>query len=159
MTFKINLTSKSKFTPFWVCPCHNSSPFQARTTKFEPEVQNTLVKIPIVFWVDWAWHVRFNFFSKSCLCASLLCLSNICETCINIWKGSLFHILNGCAQICLPTASCHRPGNSRVVSLVWPLLADHGPRLSDWQWIFNASVGFRDIIHTSHAKILYANIR
>ena len=28
-----------------------------------------------------------------------------------------------------------------------------------WQWILNASVGFRQIIHTTHAEILYANIR
>ena len=118
-----NLTSKSEFTPFWACPRDNSSPVQARTMKFGPEMQNTLVKIPTVLGVDWAWHVRFNLFSKSCLFASLLRLWNICETCINIWKWSLFHILNGCAQICSPTVSCHGPWNSRVVSLVWPLLA------------------------------------
>ena len=32
----------------WTCLCHNSSPVQARVTKFGPEVQNTLVKIPII---------------------------------------------------------------------------------------------------------------
>ena len=31
------------------------------------------------------------------------------------------------------------------------------PQLGDW--FFNASVGFRQIIHTSHAEIVYANIR
>ena len=39
-----------------ICVCrhqshHNLSPVQARITRFEPEVQNTLVKIPIVLWV------------------------------------------------------------------------------------------------------------
>ena len=43
-----NLTWNSKFTPFWACSHHNSPPIQARITKFRPEVQNTLVKIPIV---------------------------------------------------------------------------------------------------------------
>ena len=33
-----------KFTPFWVCSHHNSSPIEARVTKFGPQVQNTLVK-------------------------------------------------------------------------------------------------------------------
>ena len=33
---------------FWACPHHNSSPIQARITKLGPEVQNTLVEIPIV---------------------------------------------------------------------------------------------------------------
>ena len=41
-----NLTWKSKFTPFWVCPHHHSPPIQARITKFGPKVQNTLVKFP-----------------------------------------------------------------------------------------------------------------
>ena len=31
------------------CPHDNSSPVQARITKFGPEKQNTLIKIPIVF--------------------------------------------------------------------------------------------------------------
>ena len=118
-----NLTSKSKFTPFWACPCDNSSPLQARITKFQPESQNTLVKIPVVLGVDWAWLVKFNYFQKFCLFASLLRLWNICETCKNVWKRSLFHILNGCAQICSPTALCHGPWNSRGLSLVWSLLA------------------------------------
>ena len=118
-----NLTSKSKFTPFWACPCDNSSPVQARATKFGPEVLNTLVKIPVVLGVDWAWHVMFNLFSKSCLFASLLHLWNICETCKKRMKWSLFHILNGYAHICSTTETCHGPWNSRVVSLVWPLLA------------------------------------
>ena len=86
-------------------------------------MQNTLVKIPTVLGVDWAWPVKLNLISKSCLLASLLCLWNVCETCINIWKGSLLHILNGCTQILSPTASCHGPWDSWDVSLVWPLLA------------------------------------
>ena len=92
-----------------------------------------------------------SLFSKSCLFASLLHLWNICETCKNIWKQSLFHILHGCAQICSPTASCHWPWNSRVVSLVWPLLASQ----SSIQWLtvnFYASLGFCQIIHTSHVR-------
>ena len=47
-TSRSNLTWKSKFTPFWACPHHNSPPIQARITKFGPEMQNTLVKIPVV---------------------------------------------------------------------------------------------------------------
>ena len=41
----------------------------------------------------------------------------------NGWKRSLFHILNGCALICLPTGSCYGSWNSRVVCLMWLLLA------------------------------------
>ena len=45
-----NLTWKSKFTPFWACQHHNSSPVQARTTKFGPGVKNIRLK-PITCWL------------------------------------------------------------------------------------------------------------
>ena len=48
-----NLTSKSEFTQFWACPDHNSLPIQARITKFGPEVENSLVKVPIVLGGNW----------------------------------------------------------------------------------------------------------
>ena len=127
VTFKVKFTFKAKFTPFWACPCGNSSSVQARTAQFGPDGQNTLVKIPVVLGVDWAWHVKFNLFSKSCTFASLLRLWDICETCKNGWKWSLFHILHGCAHKSSPTVPCHGPWNSRVVSLVWPLLASKSP--------------------------------
>ena len=137
----------------------NSSPVQARATKFGPDVLNTLFKIPVVLGVDWAWPVKFNSFSKSCLFASLLRLWNICETCKKRMKQSLFHILNGYAHICSPTETCHGPWNSRVVSLVWPLLGFPVLDSAIGNGFLHASVGFRQIIHTSHAEILYAKIR
>ena len=45
---KSNLPLKPKYTPFWDCPHHNSSPIEAWITKFAPEVQQTSVDIPIV---------------------------------------------------------------------------------------------------------------
>ena len=47
------------------CPHDNSSPIQARITKFGPEMQNTLVWIPIVFWDDRPWSSRSNLTWKS----------------------------------------------------------------------------------------------
>ena len=47
------------------CPHDNSSPVQARITKFGPEKQNTLVKIPIVFGSGWLWPSRSNLTSNS----------------------------------------------------------------------------------------------
>ena len=43
-----------------VCPRHHSSPIHARITTREPEVQSTLVKIPIVLWGDCPWPSRSN---------------------------------------------------------------------------------------------------
>ena len=45
----------------WVCPCDHLSRVQNRITKFGPEVQNTLVKIPFVFGINWPWPSRLNF--------------------------------------------------------------------------------------------------
>ena len=43
-----------------VCPHDNSSPIQARITKFGPEMQNTLVWAPLVFGDDRPWSSRSN---------------------------------------------------------------------------------------------------
>ena len=59
-----NLRSKSKFTPFWVCRHHNSSPIHGSITKFGPEVQNTLVKIPIGLGSNWTRPSRSNLTKK-----------------------------------------------------------------------------------------------
>ena len=55
-----NLTSKSEFTQFWACPDHYSLPIQARITKFGPEVENSLVKVPIVLGGNWPRPSRSN---------------------------------------------------------------------------------------------------
>ena len=47
------------------CPHDNSSPVQARITKFGPEKQNTLVKFPIVLGGNWPWPSRSNLTSNS----------------------------------------------------------------------------------------------
>ena len=47
------------------CPHDNSSPVQVRITKFGPEKQNTLVKIPIVLGGNWPWPSRTNLASNS----------------------------------------------------------------------------------------------
>ena len=59
-TSRSNVTSKSEFTPFWACPDHNSSPIQVRITKFGPEVENSLLKVPIIFGGIWPWPSRSN---------------------------------------------------------------------------------------------------
>ena len=48
-----NLTWKTKFTPFWACPRHNSPSIQARTTIFGQKMQTNLLMFPIVLGGDW----------------------------------------------------------------------------------------------------------
>ena len=64
LPLKTKLNFKVKFTPFGACLRYNSSPVKAWATKFRPKLLSTLVKIPIVLGVDWAWHVKFNLFSN-----------------------------------------------------------------------------------------------
>ena len=47
------------------CPHDNLSAVQARITKFETQVKNTLVKIPITLKGDWLWTSRSNLTWKS----------------------------------------------------------------------------------------------
>ena len=47
------------------CPHDNSSVVHARITKFGWETQNTLVKMPIIFWGDRLWPTRSNVTWKS----------------------------------------------------------------------------------------------
>ena len=87
-----NLRSKSKFTPFWACPHYNSSPNQAKITKFGPEVQNTFVKIPIVLGGNWPrvqgqiWLKKPNF-----LASPLLEIHNHHITTREPWVPRLLH--------------------------------------------------------------------
>ena len=50
-----------------VCLCvnHNLGPIQARITKFEAKVQNSLFKVPLVLWSNRSWYSRSNLTLKS----------------------------------------------------------------------------------------------
>ena len=55
-----NLTWKSNFTWFWVCPPYNSLAVQARITKFGPKMHLSTINIPLNFGLDWCWYI-FSF--------------------------------------------------------------------------------------------------
>ena len=59
-----NLTKKSVFTPLWACLYDNSLPIQARIANIGPEVENSLVKIPMALGGNWPWPSRSNFIFK-----------------------------------------------------------------------------------------------
>ena len=85
---------KSKFTPLWACLHHNSSPVQARITKFGPKVQHNLVKIPNVLGCSWPWPSRSNSTSRSnFLFSPLPEIHNHHLTTREPWVSRLLHIL------------------------------------------------------------------
>ena len=47
------------------CPRDNSGPVHARIATFGPNMQKTLVKVPIVLGGNWSWPSRSNLTSKS----------------------------------------------------------------------------------------------
>ena len=58
-TFDLDLQGqielKSKFTPFWACPCHNSPPIEVTISKFRTKMHLSTVQIPTNFGLDWNW--------------------------------------------------------------------------------------------------------
>ena len=50
-----NLTSNSKWTPFWACPNHYSQPILVRISKFGQQMHFSTVKIPVNSGLDWPW--------------------------------------------------------------------------------------------------------
>ena len=50
-----NLTSKSKFIPFWACPGHDSPPIEISISKFGTKMHLCTVQIPTSFGLDWNW--------------------------------------------------------------------------------------------------------
>ena len=102
LTFKVKFNFKIKFTPFWARPHNNSSSVQTRTTKFGPQEKNTLVKIPIVLGVGWAWQVKLNLVSKSCLFASFFVIFDIFVRHLKTEFVELFHIPHGWAHMLIP---------------------------------------------------------
>ena len=50
-----NLTSNSKWTPFWACPNHYSQPILVRISKYGQQMHFSTVKIPVNSGLDWPW--------------------------------------------------------------------------------------------------------
>ena len=74
----------------------NSSSVQARISKLGPEVQNALVKHPIVLWGDWPWPTRLN--------STLTQLQNQNST--NVWFIHQSKYNHLCSLRCLKRSVC-----------------------------------------------------
>ena len=85
---------------------------------------------------------------KFCLFASLLHLSNICETCQSNYSTSHMALI----PVCTSTGSHHRLWNSLAVYLGETIGVQppgfSPPRLGDWHWILEAAVGFCPVCRT-----------
>ena len=152
-----NLTSESQFTPFWDCPRDNSSLVQARATKFGPEVLNTLLR-SLLFWglieLDLSNLTYFRnpvYLHYFCVFGIFVRPAKTDET------KSVPHPKWLCTYLFAHRNVSWTVEQSGCIFSVtisgFPVLD-----LAIGNGFLHASVGFRQIIHISHAEILYANI-
>ena len=155
----------SKFTPFWACPCDKSPPIKVSISKFGPKMHFSTVKVPIDFGLDWPW------------CSVLFLISNLF---ILPKFASHYSFASVCIYLVrpLPVSAAHStwhrtytdsfmhadsvaPSTVKQSSFIfwWDHRSSMSRRLVDSHWILLALVGSCQIIHTSHAVNLNANIR
>ena len=133
-----------------------------RTSKFRPKMHLNTVKVPIYFGIDRA-SSSVSLFISNLLFSTKLCVSySFPLVCIYLVRAS---------PVNAPHSTCHRTytdSHARGQGAQWTVTQssfiswwDHrrsiSRRLGDWHWILRAPIGFRQIIPTSHATILYAN--
>ena len=163
-----NLTSKSKFTPFWVCEfvCAKSHHWlKIRISKFGPKMHLSTVKVPIDFGLDWPWSSVSFLISNLCFSTKLCVSYSFVSFCIYLVRPS---------PVNAPHSTGHRTYMDSYMHvdrvLPWTMKQsnflswwDHRSlmrrRLDDWHWILQAPIGFSQFIHTSHDAIFYANVR
>ena len=138
----------------WPLPSKSSSPWNQNLPYFEivrpithhplklgPPNLDQMFKIPwlrsLLLWGLNELHMSNLTYFQNPVYLHPLRLWNICETCKNGCKRSLSHILHGCARKCSPTRTCHGLWNSRIASLVRPLLASQSStrRLAMYFWM------------------------
>ena len=150
----------SKFTPFWACLGDKSPPIELSISKLWPKMHLSTVKVPIDFRLDWPWcSVLFlpNFashYSFASVCIYLvrpLPVSAAHSTWHCTYKDSFMHV----------DVDSVAPSTVKQYSFIfwWDNRSSMSRRLGDSHWILQALIGSCQIIHTSHAVILYANIR
>ena len=158
LTFKVKFNFKVKIYPslsLWVAPRHKSPQIIVRISKFGPTMHFSTVKVPIDFGIDWA-SSSVLFSISNLLFSTTLCISySFASVCIQ-WdhRQWMLHIPHGTAHIwILMHAGRVAPWTMTQPSFIswWDHRRSMSHRLGDWHWILQAPIGFRQIIHTSHA--------
>ena len=137
---------------------------QLESPDLDEKMQNILFKVPIVLGADWAWPSMSNLTSFQNYVFFCIAFASL----IYLWDVQKQSLLNYSTSHMAPHTFWFLYKHAdRVVP--WTVkqssnksLWEHGSpaslRLGDWQWILQISVGFRQIICTSHTNIIYYNI-
>ena len=149
----------------WVCPCDKSPPIEVSISKFGPKMHLSTVKIPIDFGLDWPWSSVSFLISNLCFFTKLCVSYSFASVCIYLVRPSPVNAPHSTGHHTYADSSMYvegvPPWTVKQSSFIY--LCDHrssmSRRLGDWHWILQAPIGFRQIIPTPHAAILYANSR
>ena len=135
--------------------------FELESPNWDQKMQNILLKVPIVLGTDWAWPSRSNFtLLKNYVYLHRFCIFEIFVRHVCLTAPHPTWLRTHClTTTCPPTGSRNRLWNCLAVYLGETHRSFSQPRLGDWYSILQTPVGFWHTVHTSHAKILYANIR
>ena len=166
LEFQGQIELKSQNLPhFWAFPCDKSPQIEVCISKFWPKMHLSTVKVPIDFGLDWPW------------CSVLFLISNLF---ILPKFASHYSFASICIYLVrpLPVSAAHSTRHrtymdsfmhadnvapSTVKQSTFISWLDHrssmSRRLGDSHSILQALIGSCQIIHTSHALILYASIR
>ena len=168
LTFKVKLSFKIKIYAIfsmWVCLWDKSPPIEVSIFKFGPKMHLSTVKFLIDFGLDWPWSSVSFLISNLCFFYQTLRLLFIC-ICLYIFNEA---IASECSTIHMAPHICgffNAHGKVPTVDRQTVFLY-LGVTISA-QWavdsaigtgFLQAPIGFRQIIPTSHATILYTNNR
>ena len=160
-----NSTLKSKFTPFWACEFVRAIRHHQLKSVFPNLDQKCILallrSLLILGLID--LDLQFHFISNMCFFHKLCVSYSFASVCIYLVRPSPVNAPHSPGHRTYVDSSTHvervPPWTMKQSSFIsW---CDHqssmSRRLGDWHWILQAPIGFRQIIPTSHAAILYAN--
>ena len=167
MTFKVKFNFNVKVYPslsLWICPLHKSPRIVVRISKFGPKCILVLLRSLLILGLI-ELHLQCHFQIQTCyFVPNFASLFHLLRFVYIEWghRPWMLHIPHGTAHIrIIMHADRVAPWTVRQSSFIswWDRRRSISRRLGDWHWILQAPIGFRQIIPTSHAAILYANNR
>ena len=129
------------------------------------KMHRSTVKVPIDFGLDWPWCSVSFLISNLFILPKFASYCSFASVCIHLVRPSPVSAAHSTwhhtYKDSFMYADSVAPWTVKQSSFISWL--DHrssmSRRLGDWHWILQAPIGSCQIIHTSHAVILYANIR
>ena len=135
--------------------------FELKPPNLDQKMQTILLKVPIVLGTDWAWPSRSNFtLLKNYVYLHRFCIFEIFvrHVCLTAPHPTWLRT-HSLTTTCPPTGSRDRLWNCLYVYLGETIGVSASLDSAIGTQFYKLLSGFWHTVHTSHAEILYANIR